>query len=176
MRPRPLATALVLPLALVLALATVAGCGGTRHESDSSGDDWSPSSTSGATTDGQDAGVDAGADAGADAGGDPVRDRAMTLITRSCAPCHRHAGSTDLAAVQTGVYLETEAEIRQLAGGYAVGHTPMSLSAIFAQRAEGYDLMVGEANNVPMPPRGASAPGLTSDEARDVVTWLRRAP
>lgn len=164
-----IALATLLGCVVSLTGLAVGGCGGSRSYESSSGDDWSSSSTSGATTDGTDAGADAGVD-----GGDPVRDRAMALITRSCTPCHRHSGSTDMDAIETGVFLETEAEIRQLATSYAVGHTPMSLASILAQRADGYDLLVGEGNNVPMPPRGSSVQGLTQEEAHDVVTWLRR--
>lgn len=151
--------------AMALALA---GCGSSSSSSSSSDDgDWSwtqSSSTSGSSTTGVDAGVDGG--------GDPVQGRAMALFARSCTPCHRRGGDPD--AVIHGVYLETPDEILRFASAYAMGSTPSSLSSIIAQRAQGYDLMVGPDDRTPMPPRGASQPALSQDEARQILEWFRR--
>jgi hypothetical protein len=148
-----------------------AGCGGARYEE--SEDDWSSSSTSGTSTPTSSApgGVDAGIDSAVDAG-DPVRDRAMALITRSCTPCHRHTSPADVMAVQTGVYLETDAEILAYTSTYTVGNTPTNLASLIGQRAQGYDLLVGRDMRTPMPPRSASYPPLSQDEARQISAWF----
>lgn len=150
-------------------LVASAGCGGAQYEE--STDDWSSSSTSGtstATT--TSAGVDAGLDAG-----DPHRDRAMALFARSCTPCHRHVSPVDVVAVQRGVYLETDTEILARTSEYTIGQTPTNLASLIAQRAEGYDLLVGLDLRSPMPPRGSPYPPLTQDEAREITAWFHVA-
>jgi hypothetical protein len=155
---------------LVVSLS-IAGCGGNTHyDESSSDDDWSSSGTSGSSTATSD--VDAGIDAALDAG-NPVRDRAMALFARSCTPCHRHSAPVDADAVAQGVYLETETEILAYTRTYAIGNTPTNLASIIAQRAEGYELMVGADQRTPMPPRGSSYPGFTEDEARQITEWFR---
>lgn len=158
-----------LSVVFVFALA-LAGCGATCHEQSS--DDWSSSSTSGTSSTDVDAGIDSGLDAGAD-GGNPVRDRAMALFARSCTPCHRHEGAVDYRATARGVFLETDEEILALASAYTVGRTPTGLRSIIGQRAEGYDLMVGENNQTPMPPPSSSFAPWTQAEAEQVMEWLR---
>ena len=155
--------------ALGLAALAIAGCGGSQSSSSSSDDgDWSwtqSSSSSGSSS-------TTGVDAGVDGGGDPVQARAMALFARSCTPCHRRGGDPD--AVIHGVYLETSEEILRFASAYAMGNTPSSLSSVIAQRAQGYDLMVGPDDRTPMPPRGSSYPALSQDEARQIQEWFRR--
>lgn len=145
-----------------------AGCGGGRYEQ--STDDWESSSSSG-NGGSSGSGVDAGVDSAVD-GGDPVRDRAMALLTRSCTPCHRHVSPADVMAVQQGVYLETSAEILAYTSTYAIGNTPTNLASLIAQRAQGYDLLVGQDMRTPMPPRGSPYPPLTQDEARQISAWF----
>ena len=158
-------------LGVCLALSiSAAGCGGTHYDDSTSDDDWSSSQTSGTST--TSAGVDAGVDSGVDAG-DPVRNRAMALFARSCTPCHRHTAPIDADAIARGVFLETDEEILALARSYTVGQTPTGLRAIVAQRAEGYELMVGPSDNLPMPPRGSSYAPWTQEEAGQVMAWFR---
>lgn len=161
--------------ALGLVALAIAGCGGSQSSSSSSDDgdwSWTQSSSSGSSTSSSGSGSTTGVDAGVDGGGDPVQGRAMALFARSCTPCHRRGGDPD--AVIRGVYLETPEEILRFASAYAVGNTPSSLASIIAQRAQGYDLMVGPDDRTPMPPRGASYPALSQDEARQIQEWFRR--
>lgn len=156
----------LLTISLALALFS-AGCGGSHYDSSTEDESWATESTSGTSSPGADAGVDSGVDSG-----DPVRDRAMALITRSCTPCHRHDAPLEPRATARGVYLETDAEILQLVNAYTVGQTPNGLRAIVAQRADGYELMVGPNGQTPMPPRDSSYAPWTQDEARAVLAWL----
>lgn len=148
-----------------------AGCGGGRRYQASS-DDWDSTSTSGTsdTTSAADAGLDAAVD-----GGDPVRDRAMALFARSCTPCHRHGSPVDVGAIETGVYLETPDEILARRSEYTIGNTPTNLPSLIAQRAEGYDLLVGRDGRTPMPPRGSSYAPLTQEEAQQIRAWFDAA-
>ena len=151
-----------------------AGCGGGQRQPED--DSWAQESTSGQTytTETSASWADAGIDsATGSSSGDPVRDRAMALVTASCTPCHRHVAPVDADATVRGVYLEHPDEILHLAQGYSVGSTPMSLASIIAQRAEGYELMVGPDQRSPMPPRGTSYPAWSQQDAEAVVAWLR---